>query len=245
MNVVILAAGTSRRLLPLTLQKPKAILPLFDGKSLLTRIVHNLAENQKFIHHVVIVGGHGYRHLQREVASLQHIFSSPVTLIYNPNYGRMNNCCSLAIGIKNALDDDVLIINSDVLYDTAILDKILKVPRTTMVVDNKKQLTAESMKVYVKNGNITDIGKHLDINKSYGEYIGIARIQKEHLQKLLAALDAIINQNPELFYEDAFRSILSDVPFGVVPTDGLLWTEIDDQRDLQVAQRIYRDLKSQ
>ena len=242
MNVVILAAGLSQRLFPLTKQKPKTVLPLFGNKSLLSCIFDSLKNNSKYFSQLTIVGGHGFTYLQQAIKSLDHIGSVVPTLIFNPNYQSMNNCYSLFMPIEHAINDDLLIINSDVLYEPNILDAIIQTPHTALVVDNKKTLTAESMKVYVKNGRITDISKQLSIDTSYGEYIGIAKIQNRDVPALSAALVTIIKHNPSLFYEDAFRSILRDVRFHVIDTDGLPWTEIDDPRDVIIAKQIYKKL---
>ena len=244
MNIVILAAGISRRLFPLTKEKPKTILPLFGGQSLLSFTFRNFSKRKKYIRKFIIVGGHGFEFLRQEVNKLDKTFDLKTTLLYNPEYQTMNNCYSLLLGIQKNLEDDLLIINSDVLYDDGILDTIIPTPNTALVVDNVKCVTAESMKVYVKNQRIHDISKKLDCRRSCGEYIGIAKIQKKDLPRLQSSLGAVIEDNPDFFYEDAFRRILPDTLFGIVNTDGLVWTEIDDHHDLTRAQRMYyRSLK--
>lgn len=244
MNVIILAAGTSRRLLPLTKQKPKTLLPLSKDKTMLSCIFDSLKNNGKYFSQLTVVGGHGFKFLEQEIQSLSHIVSIPPTLIFNPNYESMNNCYSLFMALENNKNRDMLVIHSDVVCDPSIVDNIIRTPHTAMVVDNKKLLTRESMKVHVANGRVTDISKGLNAKSSYGEYVGIAKVQKEHLPKLMVALGMIVKETPNLFYDDAFRSILGDVNFRVVDTNGLPWTEVDDKYDLRIARRIYKDLAS-
>jgi len=211
---------------------------------MLASIFDSLKDNSNYFSQLTIVGGHGFNFLQQAIASLRHTVPIAPTLIFNPNYQSMNNCYSLFMALKNNTDRDVLIIHSDVVYEPTIVNKIMRSPYTALVVDNKKQLTAESMKVTVANGRVTDISKALSPKTSYGEYIGIAKVQKKHLPKLMVALEAIVKETSNLFYDDAFRSILGDVNFRVVDTDGLPWTEVDNKYDLRIARRIYKDLSS-
>ena len=244
MHVVILAAGVGQRLLPLTKEKPKAILALFHGSSLLSLSFRALANTLTRTDKIVIVAGHGYQLLRKKVETLTKMFNLATTLVYNPKYRAANNCYSLLLGLQNHIDDDVCIINSDVLFDASILDTITQTPHTALCVDNIKQLTQESMKVQVINNRAIDIGKKLNPANSFGEYIGLAKIQKKHVPALQKSLMEVVNNNPEYFYEDAFRRIFADIPFRIVPTNGLLWTEIDNANDVQIAKDIYNRLRN-
>lgn len=242
MNVVILAAGLGTRLLPRTKDYPKAVIPFFGEKSLLYMMLRSLAAFKTEIHNLLIIGGHGCDFLVDEVNRLDKEVQLSLQILFNPKYKAMNNCYSLLLGIEKLPEDDLLIFNADILYDPLILDKMVHSKRTSLVIDNVKTLTKESMKVYVTSGRITDISKTLSLKKSCGESIGISKIEKKHLKPLKAALETIIKENPNHFYEEAFRRLLPDIPFGVINTDGLLWTEIDDAKDLDIAKQLYQSI---
>ncbi len=235
MNIIILAAGISRRLLPLTREVPKCMLPLRDNTTLLRLHFFFLSRRASPGTRITIVGGHGYSRLRSAAQILIKQFSLPVRFIYNPLYKTVNNCYSLYLGLRSSLDDDVVVINSDVLYDNTIVGRILRARGTTLVVDHTKHLTKESMKVCVVGGIVTDIGKSLILKKSYGEYIGLAKIHRHDIPAVVGALHSTFRQNANLFYEDALRLLLSRMRVGVVSTGEHPWIEIDTHDDLKMA----------
>ncbi|MFC2162029.1 sugar phosphate nucleotidyltransferase, partial [Acidobacteriota bacterium] len=132
MNVVILAAGLSSRLFPLTKKYPKAALPLFDGKSLLYLTMQNLVPVKTKIHNLLIIGGHGFDYLVDEVASFENELPLIPKIVYNPKYKSINNSYSLLLGIERYLEDDLLILNSDILYDPPILVNLIHSTKTSL-----------------------------------------------------------------------------------------------------------------
>ncbi len=85
-NAVILAAGLSSRLLPLSLACPKALLPV-KGEVLIERQIRQLLEAG--ISEVYVVTGYMAEHFDY----LKEKF--PVRLVYNPEYQRRNNHSSI------------------------------------------------------------------------------------------------------------------------------------------------------
>lgn len=236
MKTIILAAGKSERLRPLTNKIPKCLVEI-DKTTILERIVKNCLKSN--LDDLIIVSGHGHDYVEKEIEKIKSKYNFKVNIIYNDHFYDMNNCYSLYLGIKN-LSEDIITINSDDVFDNNILMKLSKNKNTSLVVDNVKKLTAESMKVYC-DSKITDINKNLDIKKSYGESIGIARIQKEHLNLLKKSLEKIVNNNPDLYYEDAFQVMFEKIDFKPHNTDGLKWTEIDTASDLKIAKKLIKN----
>ena len=241
MRIIILAAGRGRRLLPLTKERTKCLINEFNGMSLISVLLKQLDEFSDGISDVLIVGGFGFRYLIEEIRPKD--FKFKIDFINNDKYDKYDNCYSLYLALENG-GEDVLIINSDCLFDKKILEKALKHSgRSFLVVDNFKRLTRESMKVALdENGKIKRLSKTLPIKKSYGEYVGISGIAKTILKTLKNSLEKAGAKNSNSFYEDAFDIMLDEVGFEIVSTDGLEWTEIDDFKDLEVARRLYKRL---
>lgn len=232
MKTVILAAGVGRRLGALTKDIPKCLLQI-GQETLLRRTIRTCA--QVGLRDLLIITGHRAKRVEAEVEDIRHaMWAGKLRLhsLYNPSYATMNNSYSLLLGLpKN--NEPVIIINSDDVFDSRILQSIAKPGPTVFVVDNVKQLTTEeSMKVYVEANRILRIGKGLDLNSSAGEYIGLARIAAEDVPCLREALEDVMANNPDGFYEHGFDIMLGQRQIAPSYTNGLKWTEVDTAEDL-------------
>lgn len=236
MKVLFLAAGKSERLRPLTEEKTKTLLDI-GGKSILDQSLGSLTS--KGFKDFAFISGHGSEHLKSELEkqSKKHKFKYDV--IHNKMYESMNNCYSVLLALKH-LNESFLLVNSDVVYDPNILNKVRNLKETSLVVDDYKKLTPESMKVYVKDGRTTHINKKLIISKSFGEYIGISMIVKKHLYKLKKSLEKVVKEDSNQYYEDGYALMFETVPFRIISTEGKKWVEVDDHSDLKKAQHLLR-----
>lgn len=93
---IILAAGTSTRLRPLTDEIPKCLLEV-GGRPLLERTIENvLTAGIKEIHVVI-----GYRAEMVRQFIEQRFPGQQIHFIINPNYATTENAYSLLLGIKD------------------------------------------------------------------------------------------------------------------------------------------------
>ncbi len=188
----------------------------------------------------VVVSGHGHEFLKEETESLSRKLDFKYTIIFNPDFEKKNNCSSVLLAIDH-LDDHVLLINSDVVYDPVILDEVVDKFDTSLVIDDYKQLTEESMKVFVKDGYVTRINKALPIKESFGEYIGISILRKDILPALKKAMQKIVAETPHLFYEDGYDLLFAKIPFKILSTKGKKWIEVDNHDDLAIARKLFKE----
>ncbi|RKY63591.1 MAG: hypothetical protein DRQ02_12465 [Candidatus Latescibacterota bacterium] len=235
MKAIILAAGIGRRLLPLTENKPKALLEV-GGKPLL---YYQLEYIQKKIDlkDVYIVSGH--------CGKLIENFAPACPIIENQRYENTNNIYSLWL-MKDIIKEEFILFNSDVLFHEKILDKIIKSNfENAIVVDDYKELGDEEMKVILNNNKLVEISKYIDPKKATGEYIGISKFSKNGAKILFNKIDELIKQGKvNEWYEEAFAEIINDLSIYGVSTDGLPWIEIDDFTDLKNAQTVIGDINS-
>jgi choline kinase len=232
MKAVILAAGISKRLRPLTNKIPKCLLNV-NGEKFLERTISSISESELF-NEIIIVVGHGKNRMDEFTEKFNEC---NIKLIYNEKYKEWNNCYSLYKSL--IFEDDFVLFNSDVLFDFRLIKKIVSADKTSLLIDNIKQLTNESMKVKVRNEKILGISKKLP-NTSYGEYIGIAKIKKADKLLLRSSLEKVTSLDPTNFYEEGFQRMMNkNFNFGIVNTDGLKWIEVDDFNDLEKAKKMF------
>jgi len=239
---VILAAGSSERLKPLTKKIPKTLLRI-NNVSLLERIINNTYE---YLKTYIFVVGHGADAVNLEIEDMKQKYDFKSILVFNPKYSTANNCYSLYLAIRFLLDnnmlDDIVVINSDDIFDKRIFLRLIKESRKTMysilIIDMEKQLGEEEMKVKVQEGKIVKISKNIPLQEASGEFIGISLIKKEYLSPLKSSLENIMAVNPNLYYEDAFQQMIDlGYTFEYITTGGLFWNEIDTLDDLKETER--------
>ena len=234
MKAIILAAGTASRLRPLTDSTPKCLLKI-GGRSLLQRSIDALTANG--ISQLVIVTG--YLHEQIESFVGQQYPGLRVTYIYNKEYSTTNNIYSLWLARPEADGEDVLLLDSDLLYDPAILNRVMACSHSNVLTLIRHPLGEEEMKVVTdEQGSILEISKTCNPALAAGESLGIERMSKSYTTALYRELAIMIGQEglSNIFYERAFeRLIPQGHTFRVLDVSDLFSCELDTVEDFENA----------
>ena len=120
MKAVILAAGIASRLRPLTDTTPKCLLKIGE-RCLLERAFDALIQNG-FDEFIIVTG---YRQ-QQIVDFLQaHYPTQDITFIYNDRYESTNNIYSLWLTRSYTDGQEILLLDSDIVFDPQIVEKLL------------------------------------------------------------------------------------------------------------------------
>jgi len=206
MQAIILAAGISKRLRPLTDSTPKCLLNIGD-KNLLHRTLDNIVRNN--ISDFIIVTG--YRENMIKEYILNNFGDINVQFLTNTDYENNNNSYSLWM-TKNFVKNDIILLDSDILFEPEIITKLLNAPyNNCLAVNVTKQLDEEQIKVLINHENkILEIGKTVAIDKSEGESVGIEKFSTNFMKELFVVLVRKIlkEQNVNEFYEVSFQEII-------------------------------------
>jgi choline kinase len=236
MKAVILAAGIASRLRPLTNHTPKCLLRI-GSRNLLQRTIDAVVENK--ITELIIVTG--YLHEMIEDFVNTHYPDLQVEFIYNKQYESTNNIYSLWLTKKFVLNSDVLLLDSDILFDPAIIASLLTATYSSCLALNRHELGEEEIKVIVDSGNrIKEISKVCSIEQAIGESIGIEKMSVGFVRTLFAELDEMIEKNQvNIFYEAAFENIIrKGADIYAVDTMPLFSMELDTVNDFDQAQKL-------
>ena len=254
MNGVILSAGMGTRLMPLTKEIPKTMLEI-NGMTLLERMIRNCIDAG--INKFIVIVGYNMEKVTELCPQIAEKYDIEIKAIANEKYDITNTSVSTYLASKfieeNDLDDFVLI-NGDNVVDPKIISNIVASNNTGMIIDNFKELNEESFKLIIDdesfneertiaNGKINSIGKGLDIPSSTGEFIGVSKVVSDDVAEFNRILESLIEEDPQNYYDFAFKdlSIIKTIDF--VLTNGLKWTEIDDHNDWEKAQILVRELE--
>lgn len=237
MQAVILAAGMSRRLRPLTDTTPKCLLDV-NGKNLLHRTMDNVIANG--ITDFVLVTG--YRENMIKDYIKNNFPDISIQYLTNADYENNNNSYSLWM-TKALIKEDMLLLDSDILFDEKIIRALIGSPHeNALAVNFTDRLDEEQIKVIIdKNNKVLEIGKHIDIPRSAGESIGIEKFSAYFIKELFNILDRKIvsENNVNEFYEASFQEIIdnSEVRNSIYAVDvsDYKCMEIDTIEDLENA----------
>lgn len=237
MKAVILAAGIASRLRPLTDTQPKCLLKIGEH-CLLERTMNALISND--IKEFVIVTG--YR--QQQIADfLQERYpQQDITFIYNERYASTNNIYSLWLTAPQAAKEEILLLDSDILFDPQVVTRLLQSEKADTLAVNRHKLGEEEIKVIADiEGRVMEISKTCSISQAIGESIGIEKMSAAYTGALFQELDVMIKQEnlDNIFYERAFeRLIPQGYSFYVTDTSQFFSIELDTVEDFHQAQQL-------
>ncbi len=162
MKVIILAAGCGKRL---GLKKPKAIVELWDKKTILDIQVERV---RKYIAEKDIYVVVGYK---AEEVMKTH---PELTYIYNPRYGETNTSKSLLRGMQHIEEENVLWMNGDIVFEEEILSTILASKQSCILVDdNTGDIYVAGLWMYGVLDRETGRFFHLDYETPVEELSGV------------------------------------------------------------------------
>ena len=237
MKAIILAAGIASRLRPLTNDRPKCLLEI-GNKCLLQRTFDALIANG--INQFVVVTG--YLHTLIEDFLTRSYLTLNITFIHNERYASTNNIYPLWLAQPAAEGEDILLLDSDILFDPAIVTRLLQSPYPDTLALNNHPLGEEEMKIIPDTqGRVKEISKTCSIEQAAGESIGIERMSSTYTRALYAELQQMIQQEglDNIFYERAFeRLIPQGHTFHILDTTDLFSTELDTVEDFNSAKQL-------
>ncbi len=235
MKAIILAAGMASRLRPLTLTTPKSLLKVGE-RSLLQRSMDALIANG--VTEFCIVTGYLHEMIEDFVRK-QYADSIQVTFIYNKVYETTNNIYSLWLARPFAEGREVLLLDSDLLYDPQIVTRVLATDAPNVLTLIRHELGEEEMKVVTDaQGSIKEISKTCNPAEAAGESLGIEKMGKDYTKALYRELEPMMNEEhlENVFYERAFeRLIPQGHTYQVLDVTELFSCELDTIEDFENA----------
>ena len=216
MKAILLAAGVGRRL---GQDRPKALLEV-GGRTLLARHLENLAAANVPVR---VVTGFAQEQLAAELGGAE--------TVHNAEF-RRGSLLSLWAGL-DGIDEDVVIMDADVLYDPTILKDVLALERG-FAIDPRTDPGDEEMMIGVRGGKVRAIRRGaLPGFELVGEGVGFFKLDRA---SLAALRDAIGESDPEGDYEAALDRFVGLYGADYVEVGGRPWTEIDFAEDLARAE---------
>jgi choline kinase len=233
MTAVIPAAGVGSRLRPLTATIPKCLLTV-GGVTLLERTLRALSGS---VESAVIVTGYRPELVHDAATSLGLPY--PLVFVENKRFEKTNNNYSLWLAGWECEGEDILILDSDILFHRGLVGRVLAAPHDNVLALREIGTTsAEDIKVVASpEGRVLRIGKEVPPATAAGESVGIERFSAEAARLLFGVLDK--RKERDEFYEASFQELIDcGTALYTVPCGDLPCIEIDTPEDLQEAERL-------
>jgi choline kinase len=225
MKAIILAAGMGKRLQDVSGGLPKSIIKVGEKS-----IIHNQIESCKKagIDKFVFVVGYKGKQLQEHI--LEVCTTEEAVFVYS-----LYLC-------REHFDEDFIYFNGDVMFQSKLLDLIVKPSSHSQLLLETKSCAEEEVKMVVdENNRVVEIGKELPVSRCAGEFIGIAKFNQDILPEFQKALEQSIAMNQENnYFEFAVDILAKNVFLEAVPTQGIPCLEIDFPEDLQMAREMFK-----
>ena len=174
-KAIIIAAGMGKRLNPLTNDIPKCLLRIGD-KTIMERQLQTL--KLCGITDAAIV--RGYQGNKINFPGIKYY--------ENANY-QNNNILNSLFCAESAMNGSFIAAYSDILYDKSVVERLLENKNDIAVVvdidwqeyyqDRTEHPLEEAEKVMIQGGQVLKIGKHLTVQDSQGEFIGLVKFSEQ------------------------------------------------------------------
>ncbi len=234
MKAILLAAGASRRLKPLTKDTPKCLIRIGEK----TILEHQLdaVDNAGIDEAVIVVGylkdriidflGNRYRSIRR------------ISYIENPDFAVTNTIYSLYLARDFFLGDDFIYFNADVLFHRDIVSLLVSSNEKNVLAMEYKKCGQEEVKFATDAGNrVIKLSKEIPPDEAEGEFIGIAKFGSSISRAFIDTLEIYaLRGERNLFFEKAVEDILGIEIFFPLNVTHIPNIEIDFPEDLNRAQ---------
>lgn len=155
-----------------------------------------------------------------------------INFVKNPKYAETNYIYSIYCA-REYLDDDILLMHGDLVFEDTVLDDILASENSCMAVSTTLPLPEKDFKAVVQDGRVTKVG--VEFFTDACEAQALYKLNKDDwklwLDKIVEFCEA---GNVSCYAENAFNEISDQCRIYPVDVQNKLCSEIDDPEDLAV-----------
>jgi len=235
-----------RRLGELTRENTKCMVEV-NGVRLIDRLLGQLSGLS--LRRVIIVVGYQGQNLMDYIG---HRYDGRLTIEYaeNPIYDKTNNIYSLSLVKEKMLEDDTLLIESDLIFSDRLFQMILEdeYPNVALVAKYESWMDGTMVRIDEARNIVNFVPKKAFRYEDVDEYyktVNIYKFSRDFCeQKYVPFLEAYCHAlgNNE-YYEQVLRviTLLDSAELKALPVGDEKWYEIDDIQDLDIAETIFAE----
>ncbi|MDD3403527.1 MAG: phosphoenolpyruvate mutase [Hespellia sp.] len=228
MKALILNSGMGKRMGILTSEHPKCMTEISPQETIISRQLKQVADAG--IEEVIITTGLFDAVLMKYCESLD--LPLHITFVHNPDYATTNYIYSIYCA-KEYLDDDIILMHGDLVFENSVCDEVLACPDSCMTVSSTLSLPEKDFKAVIRDGHITKVG--IEFFEEAVAAQPLYKLNKEDWtywkKQIIAYCEA---DNKKCYAENAFNEISDSCVIRPLDVKEKLCCEIDNPEDLQV-----------
>lgn len=230
MRAFIFNSGRGSRLGALTAERPKALVPLADGETMLARQLRLLRDSG--VRDVVISTGY----LAEQIEAATAPFAAQgmrFGFVHNPDYQQTNAIVSLERAADYVRGGDLLMLHGDLVFDEGWIRDVLAADATDLAaVDATPPLNEKDFKARIENGTVAAIGVDL-FGEDCVNFMPFYKLSARALDLWLDAVHAAVGRGEtQIYAETAAAPVLCEMQLAPFSYAGRLLAEIDTPEDL-------------
>ena len=227
MKALILNSGIGSRMGVLTSEHPKCMTEISPRETILGRQLRQLAEAG--ITDVVMTTGLFDGILETYCRSLG--LPLRIEFVKNPVYDKTNYIYSIHCAREFLLDDDILLMHGDLVFENEVLDMLLASRGSAMAVSSTLPLPEKDFKAVLRDGFVQKVGTgFFDGAVAAQAFYKLERADWRHwLDKIAAFCEA---GNTQVYAENALNELDGAANIRALDVKDLLCAEIDNPEDL-------------
>ncbi len=164
------------------------------------------------------------------------------TFVKNPIYDQTNYIYSIYCA-REYLDDDIILMHGDLVFENEVFDKVLASEVSCMTVSSILSLPEKDFKAQIRDGKVIKVG--VDIFNEAMEAQALYKLKKDDWK---VWLDEIIefceSGNTKVYAEDALNKLNGAANIAALDVENLLCSEIDNPEDLAVVTSKLKEIES-
>ena len=226
MKALILNSGLGSRMGVLTSEHPKCMTEISSRETILSRQLRLLAEAG--VCEVVMTTGLFDEVLINYCRSLD--LPIRFTFVKNPVYATTNYIYSIYCA-REYLDDDIVLMHGDLVFEVEVLDRLVASPVSCMTVSSTLPLPQKDFKAVVKDGMVMKVGIEFfdDAMEAQALYLLKRNDWKVWLDKIVEFCES---GNTKVYAENALNELDGKANIHALDVRDLLCQEIDNPDDL-------------
>ena len=245
MQAIMLAAGKGSRLGKYTKNNTKCMLDV-HGETLLERAIDALLEAG--IKDFILVLGYKKDNVKKFIKEKELDKKINITYVDNDMYDTTNNIYSLYLAKDYLIQDDTILLESDLIYDKSIIKKLVNSKYESAALIAKYEEWMDGTVVKLNDDNtINSFVERKDFNyddvDSYYKTVNIYKFSKEFSERFyLPFLESYIKAYGNNDYYELVLKVISELKdtnlYGL-PLTNELWYEIDDCQDYDIVKALF------
>ena len=236
MKALILNSGVGKRMGDITKEHPKCMTEITSEDTILSRQLKLLSENG--VNEVVMTTGPFEDTLIDYCKSL----NLPINFefVKNPIYRDSNYIYSMYLA-KDKLDDDIVLMHGDLVFDEEVLKELLNREDSSMTVSSTLPLPEKDFKAVIQNGEIKKVG--IEFFEDAMAAQPLYKFNRNDFAKWMKSIEMFCERGIVGCYaENALNVITDDLLLTPMDVMDKLCNEIDNPEDLNnISERLKKN----